>query len=88
MIKFIKPKNLNGTELVAELQAAEVKVQSVPFIDGNNDFYLDIEESDKVKAEGIVAAHNGTMIAPEPTINDKLASVGLTINDLKVALGL
>ena len=88
MIKFIKPKNLNGTELVAELEAAGIKVDSVPFIDGNNEFYLDIEESDKVKAEGIVTSHNGTIVAPEPTVNDKLASVGLSINDLKVALGL
>ena len=88
MIKFIKPKNLNGTELVAELEASGIKVNSVPSIDGNNDFYLDIKELDKVKAEGVVATHNGTIVAPEPTINDKLASVGLSINDLKVALGL
>ena len=88
MIKFIKPKNLNGTELVAELQAAGIEVNSVPSIDGNNDFYLDVKESDQVIAEKIVSAHNGTMVAPEQTIDDKLASVGLSIDDLKVALGI
>jgi hypothetical protein len=88
MIKFNKPKNLNGVELVAELEAAGIKVDSVPSIDGNNDFYLDIKESDQVIAESIVLAHNGTMVAPEQTIDDKLASVGLSIDDLKVALGL
>ena len=39
-------------------------------------------------AEDVVAAHNGTTIAPEPTIDEKLASVGLSISSLKSALGI
>lgn len=88
MIKFNKPKNLNGAELVDELKIAEVKVNDFPIVDGNNDLWLDITEVDKVKAEAVVAAHSGTTVAPEPTIEDKLASVGLSVPDLKVALGL
>jgi hypothetical protein len=87
MIQFTKPTNLNGTELLAELNAAGVSITDFPLIDGNGDFWLDITEADKVKATAIVAAHNGTIIAPEPTIADKLASVGLSIEELKAALG-
>ena len=47
-----------------------------------------IDDFEKAKAAEVVAAHNGTTIAPEPTVEDKLASVGLKIDDLKVALGL
>ena len=88
MIKFDKPKNLNGAELVQELKVASVTVNedTSPFIDGNGDFWLDIKEADKDKAVPIVAAHNGTMVAAAPTIADKLASVGLSIEELKAAL--
>jgi hypothetical protein len=88
MIKFDKPENLNGAELLAELAAGGVVAndQTSPFINGNGDFWLDINESDKAKATTIVAAHNGTMVAAVPTIADKLASVGLSIDDLKAAL--
>jgi hypothetical protein len=57
-------------------------------VDGEGRLWLDILEADKAKAEAVVAAHNGTTIAPEPTIEDKLASVGLNLDDLKAALGL
>jgi hypothetical protein len=87
MIKFDKPENLNGAELLSELKSAGVKVNDIPMIDGNGDFWLDITESDKAKATPIVAAHNGTIVAPEPTVADKLAWVGLSISDLKAALG-
>ena len=88
MIQFTKPINLNGEELRAELNAGGVVVNEPPLIDGENNFWLDIAEADKAKATPIVAAHNGTTIAPEPTIADKLASVGLSVTDLKTALGL
>lgn len=88
MIKFNKPQNINGTELLAELNAAGVKITEPPLIDGNDDFYLDVATKDKAKAEAIVAKHNGTIIAPEPTIEQKLANAGLNIEDLKAALGL
>ncbi len=88
MIQFTKPINLNGTELLAELNAGGVVITESPVIDGAGDFWLDIAEADKAKATPIVAAHNGTIVAPEPTVADKLASVGLSVTDLKAALGL
>lgn len=88
MIQFTQPTNLNGTELLTELNAAGVGITKPPMIDGNGDFWLDIAEADKAKATPIVAAHNGTMVAPELTIDEKLASVGLSVSDLKSALGL
>ncbi len=91
MIKFTKPINLNGTELRQELNSAGVVITNDPLavqVDGNNDLWLDIADKDEVKAKPIVAAHNGTTVAPEPTVADKLQSVGLNLDDLKSALGL
>jgi hypothetical protein len=88
MIKFDKPKNLNGAELLNELNNAGVIVTNLPMIDDDGKLYLDIAEDDKAKATPIVAAHSGTINAPEPSVADKLASVGLSITDLKAALGL
>lgn len=88
MIKFNKPVNLNGTELVNELNDAGVTVNDLPYIDANSDLWLDISELDKSAAESIVLAHNGTVIPPEPTIQDKLANAGITLDELKTALGL
>lgn len=88
MIKFNKPTNLNGTELVNELESVGITVNDLPFVDGNDDLWLDISDANKAQAEQIVAAHNGTVIPPEPTVAEKLASVGLSIDDLKDALGL
>jgi hypothetical protein len=88
MIKFNKPLNLNGTELLAELNAAGIQITQPPAIDGNGDFWLDIADKDEAKAKPIVVAHNGTTVAPEPTVQEKLANAGLTVEDLKAALGL
>lgn len=88
MIKFIRPKNLNGTELLNELDNAGVLVDGLPRDDGNNGLWLNIIEADEAKAAAVVAAHNGTTVAPEPTVQDKLAKAGLSVDDLKSALGL
>ena len=88
MIQFTKPKNLNGAELLTQLNAGGVVITKSPVIDGEGDFWLDIAEADKAKATPIVAAHDGTLIAPEPTVADKLAATGLTLDELKAALGL
>jgi hypothetical protein len=91
MIEFDKPTNLNGAELLAELAAVGVTLQNeteAPVIDGNGNFWLDIKTTDEAKAAAVVTAHNGTIVAPELTIADKLASVGLSVPDLKAALGL
>ena len=91
MIKFDKPAKLNGAELLDELAAVgivlDLKTQA-PLVDGNGDLWLDLKSADKTKAAEVVAAHNGNTVAPEPTIEDKLASVGLNLADLKSALGL
>ena len=85
MKTFPKPENLNGTELMAELAAVGIAIDKVlDFSNGTIGFETDNESA----AAKVVAAHNGTTVAPEPTIEDKLASVGLTLPDLKTALGL
>jgi len=88
VIKFIKPTNLNGTELIDELNAAGIAITESPFVNASGDLYLQIATADAKKAQSIVAAHNGTTVAPEPSIEQKLASVGLSLNDLKSALGI
>lgn len=88
MIQFNKPTNLNGAELLAELNAAGVSIINPPMIDGEGNFWLDIAEKDEAETKAIVDAHNGTTVAPKPTIDDKLSSVGLSVTDLKAALGL
>jgi hypothetical protein len=87
MIQFTKPTNLNGTELLSELNAAGISIVNPPMIDGDGNFWLDVSKNDEAKTQQIVAAHNGTIIAPEPTIANKLASVGLSVEELKAALG-
>lgn len=91
MIKFDKPVNLNGSELLNEL--AEVGINLIPLVQspidkGDGFIWLDIDEADKSKAEAVVSAHNGTVISTAPTVEQKLASVGLHLDDLKSALGL
>lgn len=90
MIKFNKPINLNGTELRQELRNAKVDISddNLSVREINNDLYLDIKAADQATAAAVVAAHNGTIVAPEPTVEQKLASVGLNLDDLKQALGL
>jgi hypothetical protein len=91
MIKFNKPSNLNGTELRQELNAAGVAITDKPSSvksDANGNLWLDIADKDEAKAQVVVDAHNGTTVAPELTVADKLQSVGLNLEDLKAALGL
>lgn len=93
MIKLKKPFNLNGSELRNEFANAGIQLSGSfegqpDFYVVNDDLFINISESLKETAEAVVAVHNGTTIAPEPTIQDKLASVGLNLDDLKAALGL
>jgi hypothetical protein len=89
MIKFNKPENLNGTELLAELNAAEVTITQPPLVDGNNDLWLDIADKDATKAAGIVAAHNGTTIAPDKAAAKAalLTKLGITAEEAQLLLG-
>ncbi len=89
MISFEKPVNLDGAQLCDELEAAGITVNrnTSPMLDGNNVFWLDIDAKDTQKAQDVLNAHVPKP-RPEPTIAEKLASVGLSIDDLKTALGL
>lgn len=88
MIEFIKPKNLNGAELVNELKAGGVSVTGWPKLDGDI-FSLDIAENDKSKALPIVAAHNGTTVAPNNSADKAalLTRLGVTADEFKTLLG-
>lgn len=83
MIKFNKPEKLNGAQLIAELNAQNIKATQC-LIDGNGEFFIDVPTKDIANAETIVSNHVGANI--EPTLAQKLASVGLSIDELKAAL--
>lgn len=88
MIDFIKPVNLNGAELREELRQAKIDISDNPLaisVTGNI-LSLDIKDKDKDVAERVVAIHNGTVTPPVPSIEQKLAFVGLTLDELKAAL--
>jgi hypothetical protein len=65
MIKFTRPEILDGAVLIAELQAAGIKVAAdsskvvAPHIDGEGNLLLDIAVKDQAKAAEIVANHKG-----------------------------
>lgn len=88
MIKITRPANLNGAELLEELAAAKIVVSGIPTMDGNGELWIDIKEADAAKAEAVAVKHNGTIAPAQLSIDEKLASVGLSIGDLKTALGL
>ena len=82
---FNCPKNLNGAELKEELAKVGIIVETIlDFADGTIGFECD----SRVEAEKVVKSHNGNILPKEADIQDKLASVGLNVNELKVALGL
>jgi hypothetical protein len=89
MIQFTKPAQLNGSQLRDELRAAGVAItddNNAVSTDGEQNLWLEIADADKVKAQEVVANHVG--IDKEITLEDKLSSVGLSVADLKTALGL
>lgn len=90
MLKFEKPINLNGEELRAELRSAGINISEEPFalVLNSEGLFLDIDIKDESIAMAVIAAHNGTIVAPEPTPADKLAAAGLTVDELKAVLGL
>jgi hypothetical protein len=89
MISFDKPLNFEGVQFCEELEAAGVSINkdTSPMIDGNGDFWLDIDAKDAQKAQDVLSAHIPKP-RPESTIVEKLATVGLNLDDLKSALGL
>jgi hypothetical protein len=91
MIKFNKPNQLNGTQLIAELKAIGVIVneKTSPLLDGNGEFWLDIPAKDETKAKPIVDAHNGTTVAPDKSAQRQviLDRLGLTSDEARLLLG-
>lgn len=93
MIQFTKPTNLNGGELIAELKTAKITIKGFPYLDGNNDLWLDIPAKDEDKARTIVDAHNGTvddsakLAAKADEKSALLARLGLTQDELEIILG-
>lgn len=85
MKTFNKPASLNGTELKAELAAEGIIVETIY---DNSDGTISFETNNEAKAASVVANHNGKIVLSEPTVEEKLASVGLNLDDLKAALGL
>ena len=88
MIKFDKPENLNGTELLKELNNAKVKITEPPTLDGNGDLWLIIDSKDEAKAKAIVDAHNGTTVAPDNSAARQaiLDRLGLTSDEAALLL--
>jgi len=77
--EFEIPAFIDGTQLKAELSCDEVYIRGDKLVIGGS--------LTKAQAEAGLAAHK-EIVKPEPTIAEKLESVGLSIDDLKAALGL
>lgn len=84
METFPMPAKLNGEQLIKELNNAGINIAGFPEDWNDGLIRLSIDAKDSAKAATIVANHIG--IDYEPTIADKLASVGLSIEELKAAL--
>lgn len=80
---FPKPTNLNGEELIAELKAAGLDVEQIND-NGSGQIYFETDNAEL--AAKIIEKHNGNIIPREPTIADKLVSVGLSLDELKAAI--
>lgn len=91
MIQFDKPEKLNGAQLAEELSAAKIKMntETSPLIDGNGDFWLDINAKDAEKAKEIVDAHIGKDRLNETQIKKAalLERLGITAEEAKLLLG-
>ena len=79
-------KEINLSQLDKELGS---KGLNGDFNDATKKLILPAENSNVTKAqlEAAIAAHIA-LPDPEPTVSEKLASVGLSVADLKAALGL
>jgi hypothetical protein len=84
-MNFVKPEALNGAQLMDELKTQGIIVEKIED-NGKGQISFDVAKDKESIASSIVAAHVG--IDKEPTVLEKLQSVGISIDDLKVALGL
>jgi hypothetical protein len=77
-------KKINLAQLDAELKAGGLNMDS---LDGTHTITAVDSKITDEKLQSGVDAHVAKS-DPEPSLDDKLASVGLSVADLKVALGL
>jgi hypothetical protein len=89
MISFDLPTQFNGLQFCEELKAVGINIDNREDMYATTDgfLWLKIENKDTQKVQDVLNAHIPKPIS-EPTIAEKLASVGLSIDDLKAALGL
>ena len=81
MKSFTIPAKLNGEQLLNELKAVGIALSDVRVVD--NLLWLDTNDT---KATTVVAAHVG--LDSVPTFEQKLESAGISLNELKAALGI
>ncbi len=88
MIQFTKPTNLNGAELLAELNANGITINEPPMVDGAGNLWLEIVDADQNKTAPIVAAHNGTIVPQDNSAAKAtlLAKLGITADEVKLLL--
>jgi hypothetical protein len=89
MLSFNKPNSLNGEQLRKELRSAGVAISDEnDAVRDSADGYihLDIATKDKSLALEVVANHVGVDVVKVPTLVEKLASVGISLDELKAAL--
>jgi hypothetical protein len=77
--EYAIPAELNGSQLQAELGCEQVYIRGDKLVIGG-----DLTEAE---AAAGLAAHIPTP-PTEPTVTEKLARVGLSVDDLKTVLGL
>lgn len=89
-MKFDLPSKFNGTRLRNELSliGIDLPLNNDAISIAENNLFIDIDDKDYDKVIEVLKNHNGNDIVIETTIEQKLASVGLSIDDLKSALGL
>ena len=88
MTKFDLPNSFNGEQLVNEIEAKGISIDRsvLPLVDGNKQLWLSVAESDYDAVLSVIDKHKPVFY--EPTITDKLAAAGISLDDLKVALGI
>ena len=89
MISFDLPINFNGVQFCEELKNTGIIIDNKADMWATYEgvLWLNIDTKDTQKAQDVLNAHI-PQPKPEPTIEDKLALVGLSLTDLKSALGL
>jgi hypothetical protein len=86
MAKVITSKEINLSQLDEELGSQGL---SADFNNPDNKVIVTADSSIVTQEELQLAVDSHIALPlPEPTVEDKLASVGLNLNDLKAALGI